>query len=263
MVAEAPKLGQKLTLTAGRWAADGTSRSQLESGWELRVPGLIPGEVCEIGVTHISGGGRVAWGIRESLLQPHPARRSPPCAVAEQCGACGLLHVGEEDQFRLKVESALPVLPSALTETLVPQSQWMRSAKGLSYRHKAVFIPQIAKQRLVLGGYGRGTHDVVDLPRCEVLSSSLRKARDQIYSVLEEDIETSVRLVRSLILRANRAGEVLVTVVLWEDAGQDFLQRLKHLIDGRGPVVGVHIQQHRAEGNRVSGLGPIEHLAGT
>jgi 23S rRNA (uracil1939-C5)-methyltransferase len=49
---------------------------------------------------------------------------------------------------------------------------------------------------------------------------------------------------------------------LWQDAGQDFLQRLKHLIDGQGPVVGLHIQQHRAEGNRVSGLGPVEHLAG-
>ena len=262
MAAEPPKQGQILEIVAGAWAAEGSSRCLLDSGWELRVFGLIPKERCEVEVTHVSGGGRVAWGIPRSIRGPHNARRDPPCLQASSCGACGLLHVDDEHQFRLKVESAKQSLPDELVSQMVGQRDWVTSPQPFAYRHKAVFLPEVIDGRLELGGYARGTHNVVPLPRCEVISPALVEARNSLQQGLEADVLNGDLALRALVLRANRSGEVLVTIIVRHPPETDTAALAEHLLVASSRIRGVHLQLHDVAGDSVTGSGPVVHLAG-
>jgi len=263
MTSEAPRQDQILKIVAGRWAADSTSRTTLDCGWEVRVAGLIPGDEVPVRVTHVSRGGRVAWARLAGAPPPNPARRLPPCQHAENCGACGLLHVADEEQLRLKVQSALPDLPSPLAETLLDNSSWIRSSQPLGYRHKAIFLPRVGRRGLELGGYARRTHEVIALTHCEVITPALRTARDQLRAILEPDVLSDDLDLRSVILRANQAGQVLATVILRREAQKALLKHLaKTVLAGTGPIVGLHVQIHEAEGDAVFGHGEVTHLGG-
>lgn len=268
MAEQIPIQGQSLHIVAGKWADDGTTRTILDSGWELRVAGLIPGEEVTARVTHVSRGGRVAWGRLAAAPPESPSRRLPPCQHAENCGACGLLHVEDDKQLELKVESALPALPSGLADRLLAPPAWIRSPEALGYRHKAIFLPRVARGRLEFGAYARRTHEVVPLIRCEVITPALREARDLLRKTLEESIVADALPFRSLILRSNREGQVLATWVLsrpyprFGSREAKLVELAQSVVGGQGPLVGVHVQIHEAEGDAVFGRGPTTLLAG-
>jgi 23S rRNA (uracil1939-C5)-methyltransferase len=173
------------------------------------------------------------------------------------------LHVADEDQLALKVASALPDLPKALAETLAPNEAWVTSPHALDYRHKAIFLPRISRGRLELGGYARRSHEVVPLTHCEVITPALRQVRSQLRTALEPDVLSGTLALRTVILRANQVGEVLATVVVRQaPSGSGLRSQAAALIEGPGPLVGLHLQLHEAEGDAVSGPRPTEHLAG-
>jgi len=268
MTKQTPVQGQSLKIVAGKWGPDGTTRTMLESGWELRVAGLIPTEEVTVRVTHVSRGGKVAWARLASAPPESAARRLPPCQHAENCGACGLLHVADRDQFNLKVDSALPELPPELAERLLEAPSWIRSAEALGYRHKAIFLPRVGRKGLELGAYARRTHEVVPLTHCEVITPALREARDILRATLEQPVVGEDLPLRSLILRSNQAGQVLATLILgrpyprFGSLEAKLVELAESVIGGRGPLVGVHVQVHEADGDAVFGRGPTSRLAG-
>ena len=268
MTKQTPIQGQSLEIVAGKWGPDGTTRTVLDSGWELRVAGLIPGEEVTVRVTHVSGGGQVAWARLAAAPPKSSARRLPPCQHAENCGACGLLHVADDEQFALKIESALPALPSELAERMLESTSWLGSPKPLGYRHKAIFLPRIGRGGLELGAYARRTHEVVPLIRCEVITPALREARDLLRKLLEGPIVAGDLPLRSLILRSNQAGQVLATLVLsrpyprFGSREANLIELAQSVVSGRGPLVGVHVQIHEAAGDAVFGRSPTARLAG-
>ena len=143
-------------------------------GIALRVPGGIPGETADVEVIAQSRGGPVAWARLIDITSPSPDRREPPCALEGTCGGCGLQHV-DGGRFARVVQSALREAPE-LAAVLAPPDRWIQSAPW-GWRHKAVLLPARRKGALQLGGYARGSHDVVDLPSCGVLAPGLRHAR--------------------------------------------------------------------------------------
>jgi 23S rRNA (uracil1939-C5)-methyltransferase len=178
------------------------------------------------------------------------------------------LHVADADQLGLKVQSALPELPAALTDVLLPSTAWIRSEEPLNYRHKAIFLPKIWRKGLELGAYARRSHEVVALPRCEVITPALREARDVLRKALQNPVLAQRLALRSVILRANAAGQVLATLILRQPiassrrAQSELVDLVESLITGPSPLVGVHIQVHDAEGDAVSGSGPVTRIGG-
>jgi len=247
-----PKVSHRFEVVAGPWDHEGRCRTPLPGGFELRVDDAIPGESLTAEVTHVSRGGPVGWAKVAEMKKPHPARRRPPCGIHGLCGACGIQHVGDDAQLGLKVESALPGLPPALARELVGSERWIRSPLPFGYRHKAVWLPGERGGRPVLGGYARGTHDVVDLAECSILAPPLRALHDALVELLP----TAPRGLRSVVARASRSGEALATVVVhqrdrrWADA----VHRL--------PAAGVHLQLHDEPGDAVTGRGAVERLVG-
>lgn len=261
--------GATLDLVAGPWDHQGASRTDV-GGIELRVPGLIPGEEALVRVTGRSRGGPVAWGVVEHLERPHPARREPPCPTHGPCGACPLMHIDEDPSLRLRVEGALRLMPPALRAALMPEEQWVRSAPW-GWRHKAVLLPTGMNARLGLGGFARGTHDVVDLPSCGVLAPALQAAREALIDALTPLLDRELRPappgnegrgLRALVLRGSRQGGVLATAVVRdEETGRLLAPALIQLV-GRGVLTGGFLQVFDAPGDAVHGRDTPRHLAG-
>ena len=272
-----PRVGDRHELVAGPWDTDGLSRSALEGGWELRIPGAIPGERVEVVLDHVSKGGHVAWASVERLLDSSPERVEPPCAEHARCGACGIQYLTEGEQLPLKVDGQLDLLPAPLRAALADVDGWLRLPRGFDYRHKSVLIPAWRNRGLLLGGYARRSHRVVDLPNCKVVSSALRRARLRIGGAIEhlsgdrlplwppgstKERPTSPAL-RAVVLRANQAGEVLCTFIVTDAAIEpQLVPALSWLLAPKSPIVGVHIQVHALPGDAVTGRQPPQRLRG-
>ena len=98
----------------------------------MKVPGAWRGEKIRF----------TAEGVLLAVLEASPARRTPPCALADRCGGCGWLHVTEEAQRAEKrrwVEETLGGLPLTLLDTSTPNLGYRRrttlhrSQKGFAY----------------------------------------------------------------------------------------------------------------------------------
>jgi 23S rRNA (uracil1939-C5)-methyltransferase len=244
--------------------------STLVNGIELRVPGGIPGERAAVTETRRSKGGPVAWGKIAHLHDPSPARRSPPCSLEGRCGGCGLQHIQDADQLDIKVASACHALPPSLTDRLAPREEWVRSPPW-DWRHKSVLLPGLRGERLLLGGYARGSHDVVDLPDCAVLAPSLREARESLRGPLKQLVRAGLQLcppgsalragaLRALVLRAPRGGGVLATAVV-TSRSPTVRALLRSLVES-GALAGAFEHVHSGTGDSIRGDGPVEHLAG-
>jgi len=269
-------------LDAGPWAADGSTRTRLESGVEVRLPGAIPGERHRVRIVHRSEGAQVHYAQSLELLSvagQQPLRRSPPCPIHDSCGACGIQHVQDTQQLRLKASSALSLLPDSLQQLAAAAESQAGAGPSFGYRHKAVFLPELQGERLLLGGFARGSHDVVDLPDCAVLAPALVTAREQLVTALLGPLAASPSRIstpgsaapasnpggslRSVIARANRGGEVLVCAVVTELAAREWLEGpLAALVQGSGPVVGCSMQVFASPGDSIAGTAAALHLCG-
>ena len=278
------KPGSVLEVVAGNLDADGLCRSAAGS-IELRVADAIPGEPVQIKITHRSRGGPVAWARRLSPApgtEEHPQRRQAPCPHHERCGACGLQHIDDSAQLALKVHSALSQFPKALAEALVPEDRWLASRRPFAYRHKAVLLPALQGRPLHLGGFARGTHQVVGLPDCGVLAPSLSDAVLRIHRLLRKPLGRERKPIllpgpsaddappikggalRAILLRGNRVGDVLATFVVTQFGALGWLERILHrLVDGEGPVVGALAAEWGGGGDAVlPPTAPVRPVAG-
>ncbi len=263
-----PRSGDRLAIIAGPWNDRSESCTDQE-GTELRVSGLIPGETATIEITRRSRGGPVAWGVVRAVAAG-PERRTAPCPLEGTCGGCGLQHVTPEARLALLVRARVGLLPEPLAIRLAPRNEWIRSPDR-DWRHKSILLPSW-RGGLHLGAFSRGTHDVVDQPKCLVLAPALRKARELLKGALEPAVLAGLPLtppgvlasrgLRALVLRANRSGDVLATAVVRSDADIAAVAPiLASLVTARA-LKGAAIQVFGGEGDAVHGRTPPVVLAG-
>jgi 23S rRNA (uracil1939-C5)-methyltransferase len=256
-------------VVAGRLRADARVEASWE-GWYLRIEAALPEERLLVRIEHVSRGAPVAWARPLEVLGPHPARREAPCPIHRRCGGCGLQHAGDDAQLPLKVASHLVDLPPALAESLTPRDTWVRG-EPFGYRHKAILLPGGGGE-LRLGAFARGTHEVVDQPQCAVLSPALQAAIARLRPALAPLVESGSlprrppgapgdRGLRALVLRANRAGEVLVTLVVRSPADAANASPMLVRLTG-GPIVGTFVDVLADGSDRVHSPGPPRRVAG-
>jgi 23S rRNA (uracil-5-)-methyltransferase RumA len=275
------KRDETLELEAGPWGIDGLTRTRLPDGLEVRLHNAIPGERHRVQINHRSHGGPVAWAHSLEILEDGKAkglRRTPPCPIHKECGACGIQHAIDDDQLRLKVESASSILPPSLLNAVTPPPKWPSSTPTLGYRHKAVFLLAIEQGKLLLGGFRRRSHDVIDLEGCPVLAPSLVTAERELRNILSSlllskphrisrpgggTVPSTEGSVRSIIARANRKGEVLLCVVVSAPQALSWLEpALCGLVESTGPIVGCSTQVFQSTSDAVAGPDPATTVAG-
>ena len=205
-----------LFLTAENLGADleGVCRHE---GMPVFVPGLLPGETALVRIVKVEK--RYAFGRMESAPDPvSPDRRAPDCAAYPRCGGCSGRHMSyaatlaakrqqAEDCFRriggLDVE-VLPVLG-------------MKDPAG--YRNKTSLPAGGQAGDPVLGFYAPRSHTVIPAASCPNAMPPANSLAAAFLSWMKafriEPYREDTRrgLIRHLVIRVNRKGESMVTVV--------------------------------------------------
>ena len=200
------KKGQKLELDVVRAGSAGSGVALYE-GLTVFVEQALPGERVSAQVTEVQP--RFARARAEEILAPSPRRVQPLCPHAGRCGGCAMQFMDYEAHGQ-----AL----SAQVE------QQMRRLGGQQDFTKAVFRAGGEADQPCLGFVGRGTHALVPVTDCilqteeacavaAVVERWMREKR-----ILPYDERTRRGTLRHLMVRTNRAGQVMVVMVTVGDA---------------------------------------------
>lgn len=157
-------------------AAVGSQRGGQGAGRAVFVEGGLPGELARAVVTQERS--RFARARFVACEDPHPMRREPPCAHADDCGGCAWQHLSYAAQLSAKKDLALRGLAELLSRydqpTLDAAAVRMESAGEWGWRARARLQWSVDSAReggecVSIGYMARGSSRVVDIAQCPVL----------------------------------------------------------------------------------------------
>ena len=139
------------------------------------VPGALPGELVRIEVTEDHG----SWqrGRLLEVVEPSADRVEPPCPYVPDCGGCDLQHASPDAGRRLKTRVVREQLVRLGKLTDPPVRDCLAVGPDLGYRTHAWFR---ADDDGRLGFFRAGSHDVVPVDTCLVLSDAAQSVRDEV-----------------------------------------------------------------------------------
>ena len=244
------KKNECFPMTADRLGAD-LEGICIHEGMPVFVPGLLPGEGARVKI--VKAEKRYAFGRMESGPDPvSPDRRNPACESFPRCGGCTGRHMSYEATLaakRQQVEDCFRRI--AGIETEIPPVLGMKSPYG--YRNKTSLPAGGTAEQPVLGFYAPRSHAVIPAESCP---NAMPPANDLAAAFLgwmkkfhvEPYQEESRRgLIRHLVIRVNRKGESMVTVV----ANGSSLPHRQELVDVLVPLgtVSLWLNENRAVTN--------------
>ncbi len=189
-----------------------------DEGRAVFVPGLLPGEEGLVRI--VKEEKRFAFGrLMAPPSAPSPDRREPDCAAYPRCGGCSCRHMRYEatlEQKRRQVADCLARI--GRLNCAVPPVLGMDHP--FAYRNKtALPIGGTAAQPMA-GFFAPRSHALIPLTDCPnampPAGAILRAFLDWMrrYRVVPYQEENHAGLCRHLVIRVNRRGEAMVTVVI-------------------------------------------------
>lgn len=164
--AQAPLLGSELQVSIEKLAVGGAGVARHE-GFVFFVADAAPGDELSVEITALKknfGEARI-----RRILNGGPARRAPPCPVADRCGGCNWQHIAEEEQRRQKELLVKETLEKFLRGQDFEYLPLKECAQSLRYRNR--IQPKFTRQ--AFGFYARGSHEIVDIQDCPITEKAL------------------------------------------------------------------------------------------
>jgi 23S rRNA (uracil1939-C5)-methyltransferase len=159
-----------LELEVEKVVPGGEGFAHLPDGQALFVPRSAPGDKVRLRVVEKQRGRLCASDYE--LLEASPDRVEPECEVAASCGGCDLMHLSRAAELAQKSSMLREALErvGGVASSLSPL---VTSEASSGYRSRVRFhIGRHAK----LGFYGRGSHQLVEVPSCLVADPRINQA---------------------------------------------------------------------------------------
>jgi 23S rRNA (uracil1939-C5)-methyltransferase len=235
---------------------------------EVHAADLLPGETAEVAIEHVSRHAPRAWAAAGLRIGPTaPERVSPPCPAFSRCGGCTWQHLAYPAQLehkRRRVARALSALPSppAVAEVVA-------SPRQLGYRNKATYVVAASPSGPALGAYAPRSHEWVDTAGCRVVMAEIDRVAAAARAALSRtelavhDERLRTGHLRYVVVRASRAGQVLVGLVTTSDAPSDALERAAESLMAEPGVAGVVWVPNDATSGTILGGEESRVLAGS
>lgn len=245
------------TASASGPAAGATSKAP---DVEVRIPGVLPGEDVSARIDHVSSHRAVAWGTFHTLHALSPDRVPPACAAYGRCGGCVLQHYDYPAQVAWKeraLRKQVAAHPGLGDITVAPA---VASPEPLHYRNKSKLVAGWQRGGgLLLGAYAPRSHDLVDLAGCAIaqiplddIAAALREVLGA-HDVVPYDERQFTGTLRYAVLRANAAGEALVTLVTTTETFPRAAEIAAALCARRPDIGGVVHNMNPTRGNAIFG----------
>jgi 23S rRNA (uracil1939-C5)-methyltransferase len=139
-------------------------------GQTVFVPETAPGDRVRAKVR--SHRGTVIQAELLEVLEPSPRRVEPPCPYFFACGGCDFQQLSYEDQLATKVGMIQDSLRRIGKLDPVPDVPITASPEPLAYRSRAEW--QIDQRQKKIGYFASGSHQVVDVDVCPILTPGLQ-----------------------------------------------------------------------------------------
>ncbi len=165
----------KLRIEKAVYGGDGLARIPADEtasgGKTVFVPGTLPGELVEAGIT--TDRRSFSTGELDAILEPSPERVVPGCEYVPRCGGCQYQHASIAFQLQMKLD----ILKETLARAHVPVPAEIGSLTGRpwGYRNR-VRLHVIKRAGIALGYRRRGSHDLLPVTHCPIAAPLLEQA---------------------------------------------------------------------------------------
>ncbi len=223
------------------------------------VQGAFPGETVIAEVEHI-GRTHVFTNLRRVLRNSPQRTALNICKVEHDCLGCPLISMKYADQLLFKQQRVAEAL---LQQGLLEEVQVLPvlpSDPTFGYRASAKLAFSRKREKVLIGLYKRGSHEVIDCPECPVHHPLINKiatvVRDEVQrqkiSVYRSQQQRG--LLRHLLIRVSPfSGKALVTFVCNFRDLQQLPKLAKSLVRKVPEVIGVHQNINSSTGNVIMG----------
>ena len=192
-------------------------------GMAVFMPGVLPGEDADALIVKVQP--RYAFAKLLSVTSPSPDRAEPRCPVYDKCGGCSGQHMTYAATLQAKRMQVvdcltriggLDISASDVPEVIGAEDPWHCRNKTAIPVGGTADDPQ-------LGFYRRRSHAIVPIENCPVsmpgLGEVLRAVRGWMIQnrVQPYNELTGKGLVRHVVMRVSRAGQLMVTLVATKD----------------------------------------------
>lgn len=153
-------------------------------GKAVFVPLTCPGDLVRCRVTREKK--QFAEAELVEIIEPSPHRRTPPCPLFGDCGGCQWQHLPYPLQCQWKEQifgellGRRQILPAAECGPI------LASSRELGYRHRVQFKCKMTDHGRAVGFYRTGSHFVVDVSRCLLISAPLQDALTLLRTALAD-----------------------------------------------------------------------------
>lgn len=188
-------------------------------GMPLFVPGALPGETVEALV--VKPQQRYGFGRLMKVITPSPDRTEPLCPAYKHCGGCSGQHMTYEATLRAKRVQVLDCLNRigglGLDEDQVPPV--LGAADPWRFRNKTALPVQGTAKDPQIGFYRRRSHAIVPVEECPITMGPLKQVLEAVKGWMRQagvqpySEETGKGLLRHVVVRTSRAGQLMVLLV--------------------------------------------------
>lgn len=236
--------------------AEGAGVARID-GQVVFVPGVIPGEVCQIKIDHV--GKTCAYASLVHVEKASSHRVTPECRHFGQCGGCVFWHMDYEcelEQKKKRVQDALERIGGVTFEDL----QITGSDTMYAYRNKVQFPVQPQNGRAAAGFYRAGSHSVIPIRTCRIQPESAGKIREAVLSWMAQekipayDEKTHTGLVRHIYLRCGtETGEILVCLIVNGEKLPKAKSLVRTLLTTEPAITGITVNYNTKKSNVILG----------
>ncbi len=187
-------------------------------GMAVFVPGLLPGEDAAVRIVKIEK--HYAFGKLESApASPSADRMIPDCPVYAQCGGCTGRHITYEATLRAKRQHVLDCF-NRIGHLKVDVPPVLGMECPYAYRNKTALPAGGTAAEPVLGFFAPRSHRLIPAVHCPNAMAPTEEIAKAIlfwmkkYQISPYDETSNHGLLRHLVVRVNREGAAMVTLVI-------------------------------------------------
>ncbi len=167
------------------------------------VPLSAAGDLLRVRLMQVKGG--TAFAEIVEILEPSSGRTDPPCRYFGECGGCDFQHLKYSEQLAAKAAMLIDSLQRIGKIDYQKEIEIFPSPEQFEYRSRAVWHADPCEK--TLGYFKRGSHDVVDIENCPIITPEL----NNVLHDLRQNIDwASFSHPRVAIEAASAGGEVSV-----------------------------------------------------
>lgn len=186
-------------------------------GMAVFVKGMLPGEKGRVVITKVEK--RYAFGRLLEVIEKSPERVTPPCPAYPRCGGCAGLHMTYEATLKAKGQQVKDVL-----RRIGGVEVEVQPVKGMAhpwhYRNKTALPLCETASGVRTGFYAPRSHSLIPVDNCLMAMEPINQAAKALRRWMDKthtpcyDEASHKGLVRHLVARQNRKGQVMAVVVI-------------------------------------------------